>query len=245
MEIQYRIFEIAVFDEFISHVRNFMLSDSERTRRLYRGHTETDWELLPKIGRKNYFKADLLKCEFDILDEFRCLAVQQNVDIKDYSEWDLIALAQHHGLPTRLLDWTSNPLAALWFAFQKDDCSTNERCVWSLEVDDSYFADINKSPFSQEKTAIFRPNHITKRITSQSGWFSNHKFVQETNSFVPLEKQSAYSWTLIKFIFDNRLRINILKTLELFGINHYSMFPDLDGLTSYIEWKRFRLTYMP
>ena len=169
------------------------------------------------------------------------MAIQHNNDIKDFTTWDLIALAQHHGLPTRLLDWTTNPLAALWFAFQKEENKTGERCVWGLSINNSYLADFKKSPFSQVRTVIFRPNHITKRITAQNGWFTNHKFLQESSSFIPLNRHKTYSIKLAKFKFSNKLRIEMLKTLEMMGINHYTMFPDLDGLTSYIEWKRFKI----
>jgi hypothetical protein len=168
------------------------------------------------------------------------MAIQYNNDIHDYTSWDLIALAQHHGLPTRLLDWTTNPLAALWFAFYKEENATGERCVWGLSTNSSDFADVKKNAFSQQRTVIFRPNHITKRITAQNGWFTNHKYLEEKGLFIPLHSQKNYSTKLAKFRFDNKLRTEILKTLEMMGINHYTMFPDLDGLTSYIEWKRYK-----
>jgi hypothetical protein len=240
MDIKYKEFIVTSFEEFIIQLQEYTLKDKDKTIRLYRGHRETDWLLLPKIGRDEYITASFLDTEKEILDEFRRMAIQHNNDIKEYTSWDLIALAQHHGLPTRLLDWTSNPLAALWFAFHKEDNKTGERCIWGLLTDNSYLADIRKNALSQERTVIFRPNHITKRITAQNGWFTNHKYIQDQKSFIPLVRHKNYSTKLAKFKFNNNLRIKFLKTLDMMGINHYTMFPDLDGLTSYIDWKKFK-----
>jgi hypothetical protein len=240
MEAKYKEIKINSFEEFINKIKEVTLRDHEKHIRLYRGHGDVNWGLIPKIGRPEYQVQTFIESEKEILNEFRRMAMQHNIDIKDYSNWDLIAIAQHHGLPTRLLDWTSNPLAALWFAFHLDDNFSGERCVWGLLTNDTYIANLTKGPLTQERTVIFRPNHITRRITAQSGWFTTHKFIQDRNSFIPLEKHKQYSSHLAKFILNNSLRKEILKTLEVLGINHYTMFPDLDGLTSYIEWKKFK-----
>jgi hypothetical protein len=239
MTSKFKEIKISSFEEFISKLKNLTLTDKANMKRLYRGHQETNWELLPKIARKEYQISPFLDTEKEILNDFKRMAVQHNNDIKSYTQWDLIALAQHHGLPTRLLDWTTNPLAALWFAFHLKENINGERCIWGLVVDETFFAKIDKSPFNQATTVIFRPNHVTKRITAQNGWFTNHKYLEDKN-FIPFEKQRNYSSKLAKFTFDNKLRIEILKTLDMLGVNHYTMFPDLDGLTSYIEWQKFK-----
>jgi len=232
--------KITSFEEFIHKIKEVSLHDQESHIRLYRGHGDSTWSLIPKIGRPEYQVQNFLESEKDILNEFKRMAIQHNNDISEYSNWDLMALAQHHGLPTRLLDWTTNPLAALWFAFYLNDNKSGKRCVWSLLTDDTYIANLLVDPFSLKRTVIFRPNHITKRITAQSGWFTVHLYIQDRNSFIPLEKHKQYSPHLAKFIIDNSLKTDILKTPETLGINHYTMFPDLDGLTSYIEWKKYK-----
>jgi FRG domain len=236
----FKEFKINSFEELILKLKNFALHDKVKTTRLYRGHQETNWELLPKIGRPEFRIPPFLEVEKEILNDFRRMAVQHNTEIKNYTNWDLIALAQHHGLPTRLLDWTSNPLAALWFAFNIKENISGERCIWGLAVDDTFYADLENDPFTQARTVIFRPNHVTNRITAQSGWFTNHKYLQDKNAFIPFEKHKTYAPKLAKFTFANNLRIEILKTLELLGVNNYTMFPDLDGLTAYIEWRKFK-----
>jgi hypothetical protein len=239
MNSDVNVIPIDSFDVFFHRMSNIASKDRNSTIRLYRGHRESNWPLLPRISRPEFKTRNFIETEREILNDFKSMAVQQNHVIKDYSYWDLLPLAQHHGLPTRLLDWTSNPLAALYFAFEKEDNESGERCVWGFRVMSDYFADQEKTPLNQLRTVVFRPNHITRRITAQNGWFTNHKYNVKTKTWVKLEENKLMSGSLAKYTFKNDMRLEILNTLDILGINKYSLFPDLDGLTEYITWKKF------
>ena len=92
----------------------------------YRGNSQSDFNLTPSIGRVgelNYTK------EFELFEEFK-RTNRQYFNYPHTSALDVLAIAQHHGLKTRLLDWTDNPLSALWFAFNEYNRS--------IERSDSY-----------------------------------------------------------------------------------------------------------
>lgn len=77
----------------------------------FRGHGRRDWKLTPRVFR------DYAEGEIGLVHEFRnrALAIgSQSLPFEDEYFW--LLLMQHVGLPTRLLDWTENPLVALFFA---------------------------------------------------------------------------------------------------------------------------------
>jgi hypothetical protein len=205
---------------------------------LFRGQECANWDLVPSIGRiKSY---NILNCEHDLFQEFKRFAHPYASGEILNNEWNTLALAQHHGLPTRLLDWTTNPLIALWFAFQNEfiDCKDGERAVWLFIAGPEHDVDISSSPFNHSVIKAFKPNHITKRIIAQHGWFTAHEY-DEVTGFSILGDNPDYKKILWKFVFKDHLRTNILSSLDLLGINNYTVFPDLDGLSKHLKWKTF------
>ena len=83
-----------------------------------RGQRKYQWELVPTIGRAHYFAGRRVKFNPDqekaLLDSFTRYAYHHFK--RDISKWEAIFVGRHHGLPVRLLDWTENPLIALYFA---------------------------------------------------------------------------------------------------------------------------------
>ncbi len=208
---------------------------------LYRGQ-QFDWNLHPKISRlTSRGKMDKIKCEKLMIDEFVFYS-KPYLNDKSHSPIDILSIAQHHGMATRLLDWTKNPLAAIWFAVNEVPEEGNKYgVVWKLDtIQDDYIEDCN--PFDIKEIKLFRPNLNIQRIINQNAIFSIHGYSEEFGIYLKLEEQPNYYSRLVKFIIPSDIFWKIRYDLDILGINKMSLFPDLDGVSKYVEWLHINYT---
>lgn len=206
---------------------------------LFRGHCEESWSLSPKIARLTLRDdAELLSAEQSMLTEFQRRALP-HLEYQPRTKWDWLALAQHFGMPTRLLDWTTNPLAALWFAIENPASSNSRAAVWIFHAFPSeYVTDPDaESPFSTNFTMVFRPNHLTRRIVAQDGWFTVHKYIRKSKRFIPLERNTRYKQRLSYVAIPPDAFASLRAELDRCGVNAAALYADLPSLSRYIAWK--------
>ncbi|MDJ0569273.1 MAG: FRG domain-containing protein [Pleurocapsa sp. MO_192.B19] len=206
-------------------------------RAIYRGQRR-ERPLLPKLARLNT-PISLLKAEQAMFDDFKGLSVPL-LDKQPESDWGWLSLMQHHGLATRLLDWSVNPLVALWFAVNKPPAESHSGVLWVFQPDnkDYFIPSKEDSPFTLDRTRLVKPKVVTKRIGvgSQLGWFTAHHFNSELEQFIAVEQDPVHRPRLTKLIIPPEKFAQLRFQLDRLGVNAAMIFPDLDGLCAHLEW---------
>ncbi|MGI6348299.1 MAG: FRG domain-containing protein [Eubacteriales bacterium] len=154
---------------------------------IYRGHSDIDWSLIPSAFRNSKH----IKNERLYLKEFLRQLPNETENL-DY--FDVLVKAQHYGIPTRLLDFTLNPLIALYFA-----CSSNE------DRDGMVICILNQGLFSQQDLSIKVLMHYIFRFKHGYSWSDkNTELLQQSLSKDPSVFEEINSEEINKILSSDR-----------------------------------------
>jgi hypothetical protein len=193
---------------------------------VFRGQRDANWEPTPQVDREEFVRYRSLKRwtrdkhERWLLKEFM-KGARPHARVEPKDTWEWLALAQHHGLATRLLDWTANPLGALYFAVE-DPTSTTDSVVWCYHHDGNSSVS-HPDPFRIRRVTAYWPPHITPRITVQGGCFTAHPLTKPRNA-------ATWAGELRRIIIPRASRAGIRRNLPMLGVTRAALFPDLDGI---------------
>ena len=218
-------------------------SDSEGPETMFRGVTDKSHALIPSIGRNTEANTsgDISSLECFLMQEFKRLSVPE-LTIPPTSNFEWLFLAQHYGLPTRLLDWSSNPLVALFFAVERKDKVDGAVYMVKHAVSDQYelfdyqtadyTEETKEKPFSrftfqsrQGNVVFVRPKYTDSRYQNQKSIFSCSK-----DPFKALEVDG-----LKKLEFSGHLKPDLRSRLRTLGIATSFIYPGLEGVASEVR----------
>ncbi|GEM_PF-498916 len=189
-------------------------------RFLFRGLSNARWTLKPSVGRLIERPGDLPERTF--FESFKRASVPL-LSGRPASDWQWLALAQHYGTPTRLLDWSETPLVALYFAVWEND--ELDGVVHVVPRPPDRPLDASVGPFEVTETVFFYPEHVSPRIVAQRGLFTVHP--DPTQVYSPEGGE--------QIIINKAAKPELRRKLDAVGFHHAFIEADLDGLSRRIR----------
>ncbi len=223
-----------------------------RSSYVYRGLEDVSYDLSTSLNRlgESHLEKHLLR-------NFRKYSQMED---EKKSIWNWLAIAQHHGLPTRLLDWTYSPLVALHFATNDFTTFNRDGMIWAINYYDAkkYLPEPLKQIINEEGSHVFTAEMLDKAVKSLTQlrklktedfmvFFEPPSMDQRIVNQYALFSMMSNPDTLLhrwlhstsiqhfRIIIPQKLKWEVRDKLDQSNINERVLFPGLDGLATWLK----------
>jgi len=183
-----------------------------------------DWSLKPSLARENVTEQERAK-------ESECFE-RLTETLPNVNDWERATIAQHYGVPTRLIDWSENPLVGLYFALDDDNYNSDDGVIWVFKDKTvvvgkaaSYRegSNLRKLKHPRPYRAWKELKHTIPRVTAQRGALTS-----QPNLSMAFDEQEFDQSTqsLNKLIVPKQCKTQIREQLEILGVTEERLFPD-------------------
>lgn len=227
-----------------------------RSSYFFRGMPDVNYKLITSLKRN--CKGLQKQLEPHLLKNFTKYASLDNPTLNT-SIWKQMMVGQHHGLPTRLLDWTRSPLIALHFANSEinlDKLAKRDCVVWRFDMREvnQWLPDKYKSVLDREKCYCFSIDMLSEVVDS----LEEYDWDMQNKAFVSIEPPSVdqriiaqysffsiipsgmddiedyldkYTSNTVKYVISKDIRWNVRDLLDQYNISERVIYPGLDGIS--------------
>jgi FRG domain-containing protein len=193
----------------------------------YRGQADATWDIEPKAHRTPHNEGNKFTFKFKMWLK----QAHKYPEIEYENELEAMAIAQHHGFATKLLDWSSNILTAAFFACNSNFDKDGKIYIY-FPKQYAYCEEGVLVPGGEPENVVgYQPKGVAKRLQAQSGYFTYHKepeFKIENTYFEPGGHDTLY-----EYLIPAEVKTSIIFMLDRLSINYKTLFPDLDGLSKH------------
>lgn len=227
------IFAASSVIQFLGHI------EDHGAETMFRGQGNAAWPLLPSIARfATNLDEDGYDCISDLEDHLLERFRQFGVPFQDFRKLPIIEQlvhAQHYGLPTRLLDWSTNPLKALFFAIEEPQLDSVDGAVY-ITHPNSWMEGTTHIREVKAFLACF-PEVLNERIAAQDACLLVFPLSKTDMSVPELSADSCLGALdfLHQIIVPSDAKRDLRRQLSVLGVTYRSVYPGMEGTTRWIK----------